>query len=529
MPTLIIDGIAVEVAPGTTILEAAQTIGIEIPHFCYHPHLSVAGNCRMCLVEIEKNPKLVISCATPAADGMVVSTRSPKVLKARVGMMEFLLLNHPLDCPICDQVGECYLQEYYMQHALHHSRMKGPKDRKRKVVDLGDIVLDAERCVLCSRCVRFTHEVMGTGELAIHKRGNRSEIATFNGAVIRHGYAGNLAEICPVGALTSRDFRFKKRVYKLKRVPSVCDGCSTGCNIFIESADNTVYRFRARRNDAVNRSWLCDHGRFGYPRLNRPDRIVTPLQRVGSKLEPLSFEQAVADIAEKLARYSDAIAGLGSAAATNETNWMLLRMLSAFSGTPEIDFRLDQHYTRRGELSDGLLRRSDPYPNSQGCIDLKMMTAPNFEAFLERLENRRFQAIYILNAQLLVQSPHVTRLAAGLGQPEWVIMHATEKCQVLELAHFVLPGLTFAEQTGTFTNHAGMVQPIHRAIEPPGKMPEEWAIMGAIWKTVEAKAPDTLPAISAEMAADKQRFSKFQPFEPTFPATTDPVETKTTD
>ncbi|MBI2351483.1 MAG: (2Fe-2S)-binding protein, partial [Deltaproteobacteria bacterium] len=226
MPTLKINGKEITVEPGTTIMQAADTLGIHIPRFCYHKELTVAGNCRMCLVEIEKNPKLQISCNTAATDGMVVRTDTPQVREAVRGVLELILINHPIDCPVCDQAGECWLQNYYMMFGLYTSRFKlEDKVHKPKRVDLGPIVLDAERCVLCSRCVRFCGEVTKTNEMEIFERGDHSEIRTYPGQKLDgNKYAGNLADICPVGALTSRDFRFRCRAWFLKTAESICPG-----------------------------------------------------------------------------------------------------------------------------------------------------------------------------------------------------------------------------------------------------------------------------------------------------------------
>ncbi|HEY7409107.1 MAG TPA: 2Fe-2S iron-sulfur cluster-binding protein, partial [Vicinamibacteria bacterium] len=263
MPKCTIDGREIEVPPGTTVIQAALQVGIEIPHFCWHPDLPVDGNCRMCLVEVEKAPKLQIACNTVVAEGMVVRTASEKAREAHRTTLEFLLVNHPIDCPVCDQAGECYLQDNYMRYGLHDSEVEvEDKVKKRKVQDLGPIVLDAERCVLCTRCVRFEETVTGTNCLEFRSRGDHKEIGTYKGEKITHGYAGNLADLCPVGALLSHDFRFKMRVWFLKSHDSICPGCSTGCNLEVDERDGEVQRYRPRRNPDVNKSWICDLGRY---------------------------------------------------------------------------------------------------------------------------------------------------------------------------------------------------------------------------------------------------------------------------
>jgi len=254
MPTLEIDGRSVEVEAGTTVIQAAERAGIEIPHYCWHPGLSVSGNCRMCLVEIEKAPKLQIACNTVAADGMVVCTTSERTKAAQRSVLEFLLINHPIDCPICDQAGECKLQEYYMDYDRQRSRFPLPaKVKKAKAVPIGPhVMLDRERCILCARCTRFLDEITHTSELGIHQRGDHSEIRLAPGKVLDNAYSANVVDICPVGALTNRDFRFRARVWYLERTPSVCAGCAMGCNIEVYQREGRIYRFQPRANARVN-------------------------------------------------------------------------------------------------------------------------------------------------------------------------------------------------------------------------------------------------------------------------------------
>jgi NADH-quinone oxidoreductase subunit G len=259
MPKFTIDGNELEVAEGRTILQALDDAGllmngIDIPHYCWHPKLPIDGSCRLCQVEVEGVPKLQIACDTPVRDGMVVHTQNERVKQAREGVMELLLVNHPLDCPICDQAGECKLQDYTYDYGVKASRSKEPRRALKKNVDLGPtIVFDQERCILCRRCVRFCREIPKTGELAIFNRGDHSVIETFPGMPLDNPYSMNVADICPVGALTTKDFRFKIRVWFLEEVPGICTGCSNGCNIHLGVANNKVYRYVPRRNDCATR------------------------------------------------------------------------------------------------------------------------------------------------------------------------------------------------------------------------------------------------------------------------------------
>src|SRR5215471_8719209 len=260
VPTLEIDGRKIEVEDGTTVIQAADRLGIEIPHYCWHPGLTVAGNCRMCLVEIEKLPKLQIACNTRVTDGMVVQTKSEKTHVAQKAVLEFLLINHPIDCPVCDQAGECKLQEYYMDYDRQRSRVPlSGKVHKGKAIPIGPhVMLDQERCILCARCTRFLDEVTHTSELGIYERGDHSRIELAPGRTLDNLYSMNVVDICPVGALTSRDFRFKARVWYLERTESICAGCANGCNVEMYHREGRLYRFLPRANADVNAYWMCD-------------------------------------------------------------------------------------------------------------------------------------------------------------------------------------------------------------------------------------------------------------------------------
>src|SRR6476660_6062630 len=311
MPKITNKDQAYDAPPGKTIIQIADEAGIQIPRYCYHPDIGIEGSCRMCLVEVEKSPKLVPSCATPIAEGMIVRTSTPRVQQAVRYAMEFLLLHHPIDCPVCDQSGECWLQDYYMANAGHTSRYPGTdKTRRTKAKDLGPLVkLDQERCILCTRCVRFTRNVTHTGEIVVLNRGHASEIGIFEDRPLNNAYSGNVVDVCTVGALTSADFRFKVRVWFLKGTNSVCGGCSTGCNLRIDhsaravgggipgytATDGKIYRTVGRRNVDVNKSWLCDEGRLSFHTLERWPRLrhatMAGEQRHISDLLPQIHEQ----------------------------------------------------------------------------------------------------------------------------------------------------------------------------------------------------------------------------------------------
>src|SRR3990172_12598230 len=339
MPKISVDDQTIEVPEGQTILQALDGVGllmngVEIPHYCWHPKLSIDGSCRLCQVEVEGMPKLQIACNTLVTEGMVTGTRTARVRLAREGVMELLLVNHPLDCPICDQAGECKLQDYAYEYGVAESRTREPRRAAKKRVDLGPtIVFDQERCILCRRCVRFCREVPGTGELGVVNRGDRSVIETFPGTLLENDYSMNVADICPVGALTTKDFRFKIRVWFLEDVPGICTGCSRGCNVHLGVANNKVYRYVPRRNDAVNGTWICDEGRLSYKRI-AGGRLRHASLRVERGVREVAYSEAVAEAAARLRRVLDAkgpgaVAALASPHATNEDLFVLRRLLVA--------------------------------------------------------------------------------------------------------------------------------------------------------------------------------------------------------
>ncbi len=282
MPEIIINGIHISALPADTILTAASRAGIEIPHFCYHPELKYAGSCRMCLVEVEKSPKLVTSCNTPVSEGMVVYTETERVKKARAAVLEFLLINHPLDCPICDKAGECPLQDNYFKYSARESRYEEEKWHKNKKTDLGPLIIhDEERCILCTRCVRFMQDIAKSPQLIVAKRGSKNVLTTYPGRPFDNPYSLNTVDICPVGALTSKDFRFQCRAWYLESSKSVCPFCETGCNIIIQHKDGIVYRILPDKNDSVNGAFMCDYGRIFRKYIHSNDRILSPLIRTG--------------------------------------------------------------------------------------------------------------------------------------------------------------------------------------------------------------------------------------------------------
>jgi len=465
VPQITVDGVRYEVAEGRTILQALDDVGVlmngvDIPHYCWHPKLTIDGSCRLCQVEIEGIPKLQIACNTPVQDGMVIHTRSERVQRAREGVMELLLVNHPLDCPICDQAGECKLQDYAFAYGVPHARTREPRRALKKRVDLGPtIVFDQERCILCRRCVRFCREIPGTGELAVFERGDHSVIETFPGARLDNDYSMNVADICPVGALTTKDFRFKIRVWFLEDVPGVCTGCAKGCNIHLGVANNRVYRYLPRRNDAVNETWICDEGRMSYKRIGAEDRLDSAQVRdAGGALEDVTLETALAAAAERLRRVIDrkgggAIGALASPHATNEDLFVLRRFLEALDSS-QVGFAVV-----RGRSDDRLIQ-AEKAANAAGCRALGFGEAG---PLLERARGGAVDALLVLGSDAVAAAPAGLEVLRGL---ETVISLDTHHSAIETVAHVIFPTRHAAEKNGTLVNHAGRVQRVVPAVEP---------------------------------------------------------------
>ncbi|HTX17965.1 MAG TPA: molybdopterin-dependent oxidoreductase [Bacteroidota bacterium] len=462
MAKITIDGNQYEVDPKRTIIEAARENGISIPHFCWHPKLSVSGNCRMCLVEVEKMPKLAIACSTQVADGMVVRTSNDRVLTARKAVMEFLLINHPLDCPICDEAGECKLQDYAYKHSTGFSRFVEDKVHKPKRVEIGPrVMFDAERCILCSRCIRFCDEVAGVRQLHFVERGDHTVIETFPGETLDNPYSMNVVDICPVGALTNRDFRFKARVWEMSFTESVCQGCARGCNIEIGVRNNEILRLTPRRNEEVNSYWMCDHGRLGtFKHVNAENRIKSPMIRKEGTLVEVGWDEAIAKAASELKSFKKSeIAALGSAFATNEDNYVFQRFVKEVLGTKNIDFA--EHHVAGDE--DAILIRADKTPNNTGAREVGVAPGDGGMGLTEIIRGIRegkIKALYALEDDIAVNA----EIAEALGKLEFFAVHASNENATTNLADVVFASSTYAEKNGTVVNFQRRVQRIRPAV-----------------------------------------------------------------
>jgi NADH-quinone oxidoreductase subunit G len=503
--TVTIDGVEVRVPKGATIFQAAERAGYTPPHFCFHRDLSIPANCRMCLCEVKDQGKLQTSCSTAVADGMVVAFDTPRVKEAVAGVIEFVFKNHPLDCPVCDQVGECYLQKYYLEVGKYDPQ---PIERvhKDKVKDLGPITLDAERCVLCSRCVRFGEEIAGTADFMIAHRSDHSEIMTFDDRPIDTAYALNYTDICPVGALTSNDFRFRKRVYYLRTAKSVCPECSTGCNIYSEQAEDVVYRYRPRYNDLVNDSWMCDPGRLSSARIaDTTDRLVEPLTRNMGGLAPTGWEQAIEFAARRLGELSGSVAAIADPRMSNEDLWELARLVRA-AGGGAIDFRADDCWKGVDDLVDGILIRRDPHPNTRGGLEILGLDGESGVAgILDRTAAGEIRGLVVCGWDVETLGE---RGARALAAAEWVLFLGPRVTSLLEHADLVLPTSVHVERDGTFTNHAGRVQRFWQSVTAFESSRPAWQALAAITAALGGgDAPASAERSFAGLAGGVRRFA----------------------
>jgi NADH-quinone oxidoreductase subunit G len=463
MPNINIDGNIIDFKPGQTIIEAARDHGITIPHFCWHPKLSVSGNCRICLVEVEKMPKLVIACSTLASEGMVVHTKSDKVISAQNAVMEFLLINHPLDCPICDEAGECKLQDYAYKYGVGESRFVEQKVHKDKRVALGPrVMFDGERCISCSRCIRFCEEIAKDPELTFVQRGDKVTIVTYPGEEMDNPYSMNTIDICPVGALTSRDFRFRARVWDMSSTNSVCIGCSRGCNTEIWVRNNEILRLTPRHNEEVNSYWMCDHGRLNtFKFVNSNTRISSPQLRKDGQLIDISFDEAITEVVSRLKSFkADQIAVIGSPYATCEDNYLVAKFARTVLQTGNLDFI---RHINPG-FADDILKTEDLTPNSLGAELAGVQpskTGLDIHGILKAIKEKKIKALYLIEDDVVDMFPEFENAIAGL---DLLIVHSTNQNKSTALADIIFPASTFAEKNGTFVNINGVVQRIRPAV-----------------------------------------------------------------
>lgn len=482
MPLIVIDGVRLEAKPGKTIIEAAYENGMQITHFCWHPELSVSGNCRMCLVEVgmprrqpdgttaiaadgspEINyfPKLQIACATQIAEGMHVKTKSDKALKAQEAVMEFLLINHPLDCPICDEAGQCKLQEYAFKHSAGESRFIETKNHKPKRQIWGpNVIFDAERCISCSRCIRFSKEVAKQDVLTFVQRGDHVTIKLFDGFQLDNNYSMNVIDICPVGALTSRDFRFKSRVWEMSFNDSICTGCARGCNIKLGVRNNEILRVEPRSNMYVNTFWMCDYGRLSqYSKVNR-NRVLEPMHREEGSLKPVQWRSALETAASILKSHKPGeIMTIGSPRCSTEDNFLLHRFTKTILKSQNIDLMtyFDENF------ADDFLRVKDKSPNYLGAREVGLLPSSagiDSAELLNELQSGSISVLLVMDEDFA----NYPAILSALDESVEIIAISSNHSALTEKAKVIFPASTFAESEGTFVNVNRRVQRFEPAL-----------------------------------------------------------------
>jgi len=506
---------------GTKLIEACLQSGSFVPHYCYHPALSTPGNCRMCLLEIGGpkmdanrqpvlgadgrpeivwSPKPQISCALEVTEGMAARTNSPLVEDCRKGVMEFLLINHPLDCPICDKAGECRLQEFAVEFGHGGSNFIEEKVKKPKNQDIGKhIVLDDERCILCSRCVRFMQEVAHDDVLGFVDRGSHTTLTVHEGQRLDSNYSLNTVDICPVGALTSKDFRFKMRVWFLRETKSLCTSCGTGCNTIIGGRENEIIRQTPRQNDAVNSYWMCDHGRLNYAYLYREDRLVQPMLREGGQSQKSTWPRVIQQVAEKLSAVPRGeTALLASARMTNEELWLAGKIARHLGITLH-------DVVARPQKADGILVSDDGNPNTQGAQLLGITHKPpgtRAQEIATAVRSGKLKALLCFG-----EDPrHLGLTETELSSLDLIVCLDILPNTATKLATAILPGAGFAEKRGSMVNVHGRLQRLNRATNPPGQARDDWEILSDLLRALGTEAPQTLEGVFKEISTTVPAF-----------------------
>jgi NADH-quinone oxidoreductase subunit G len=493
MVNLTIEGRQVTVPEGTSILEAAKTAGILIPHYCYHPSLPIPGVCRMCLVEVEKAPKLAPSCATSVAEGQVVHVHTERALEARKGVLEFLLINHPLDCPICDQSGECELQDFTYQEGRAESRFREPK-RFNPVEDFGgDVLYVPNRCILCTRCVRFMDDVAHDTVLNVSERCDRALFGNLEGKDLTHPWAANVIDLCPVGALLSKDFLNKARAWELDRAASICPNCTQGCNITVETRDDSVVRFKPRPNEEVNKHFMCDYGRLNYRWVNRQDRAEMPMVRANGVLAATEWETAITAASEIISGKNVHV--IASPMLSNEALFLLSELIEHNGGRGVFRVATGDEAPLPG-VEDLALRRD----RAANVVGAEMLGYRRTENPLEGLGSG--DVLIVADDDLEGLSIETAALPAN------VVVIGTSVPRAIASPSAVLPITNFAEEEGTFTNLRGRVQRFTQAKAAPGMARPSWLVLGDLLGAMGAQTQFFLPSeVFANMAAEKSHFA----------------------
>ncbi len=517
MGIVLVDGIEVQVADHERLngIQAAERAGIEVPHYCWHPGLSVVASCRMCLVEqgtkdpatgkISMLPKVVPACQTPAKDGTVFVTNSAKVAQCRAQVEEALLIDHPIDCPICDKAGECRLQDYHFEHGQAERRadIRPFHSAKR---DMGDTVtLFVDRCVMCTRCVRFTREITGTSELMVIHRGSREEIDVFPGYPLANKMSGNVVDLCPVGALGDRDFLYDQRVWFMKSHDGVCTGCSTGCNITADENQDRLYRLRPRENPHVNQWWMCDEGRYGFHHVHAPDRLVGPRRRDGAQVANLEWSAVPAELKSRLDA-AGRLAAVVSPHLTVEEAYLLVKYVRSLDPQALLALGPVPVVGEDERFPNGFTIRAEKCPNRRGVELLLAHFGGKIVTFDELPD--ALAALGIRGAWV----------SGGYKKSDWNDAAAAAKFAALDVlvvqdlfatplydaATFQLPGGSFAERDGSYVNHAERLQAVRFAVRPPVGA---WVEGPLYWRLLERPGLYSSAKVLAELAAEVPAFS----------------------
>jgi NADH-quinone oxidoreductase subunit G len=450
------NGKEIEAVKGSNLLQAALDNGQEVAHYCYHAGLSIAGACRMCMVEQDGVPRSFPACNATCGEGMVIRNDTPKIKAAVEATLQFHLLNHPLDCPVCDQAGECGLQDYYMKHGQYDSQMIDKKVHKEKVQDIGkNVMLDAERCILCSRCTRFTEEVTKTNEMGILNRGDHAEI-TVHGS-LKNDYAQNLVDICPVGALTSKDFRFKQRVWFLEEVYTTCIGCETGCSVKVSQNKNGSYRVKPVYDESVNGHWMCDDGRSIYKHVSSPTRLKNASENMNGLFVPADELKIVESVKGKKAKYI---------LSTGLTNEEYARFFDSIKGS-NAEVAL---YTlpKLGPDFDGILRRADKNPNLRGAVAAFTKAGMDHsQEGLDKILNSvgSSDVVYVVVPEILYNEDHFNTLLTKIEKAATrIALTPGETLSSMRVFNYLLPVPSFLEKEGAIVNFQGATRQLNAGL-----------------------------------------------------------------
>jgi len=513
MPVFQIDGEPVEYEPGEKVLSAALRCGKIIPHYCYHPGMSVVATCRMCLVDVvdlgngRPAPKLQTACSVDATEGMKIETSNYKVEEGRKLVNEFLLINHPLDCPICDQSGECTLQDYAFEYGSGKSEMDYSK-RVNGWRDIGTFVaLERNRCIQCSRCDRFTREITGTNEFGMFNRGHELAVDTYTDRPMTNKFQGNMADICPVGAITEKEFRFKRRVWKLKKNHSICTGCSTGCNVTIEHDRNEVFRLKPHENQNVNKWWLCDEGRLTYRKMNeRKSRINQPLGRISESLEGISWEKAYGAIAERIRELKplpQEVLALTDTHASNEELYLIQKLLKEGFSSENIFCPFPKWEQSESDFFINTLITTDKTPNRAGALALHIKgDLKNIK--LKKVIEGDLKVVFVLG------NPFETELEFKeiIKRTQLVIHIGVFHNSWSEIADVVLPGQFYSEKEGTYTNKNQRVQSTEIAVKALRRTRPEWQIISELSQALGHKSSfESIPQVFNAMVQEAKAFT----------------------